>query len=81
MANDYIPRGDAEFNGWLANFVTYANANRAVLRPRRWLPRLNRGLLLAGPGASPDEPGRANHGTSDVRHSHLRIMACPGVET
>lgn len=27
MANDYIPRGDAEFNGWLANFVTYANAN------------------------------------------------------
>jgi len=21
MANDYIPRGDAEFNGWLANFV------------------------------------------------------------
>ncbi|MCG3127243.1 MAG: hypothetical protein CHACPFDD_02101 [Phycisphaerae bacterium] len=27
MANDYIPRGDADFNGWLANFVTYANAN------------------------------------------------------
>ena len=27
MANDYIPRGDAEFNGWLANFITYANAN------------------------------------------------------
>ncbi|MCZ2400156.1 MAG: hypothetical protein LC135_09875 [Phycisphaerae bacterium] len=31
MANDYIPRGDAEFNGWLANFVTYANANLAGL--------------------------------------------------
>jgi hypothetical protein len=31
MANDYIPRGDAEFNGWLANFVTYANANLAAL--------------------------------------------------
>ncbi len=31
MANDYIPRGDAEFNGWLANFVTYANANLVAL--------------------------------------------------
>lgn len=31
MANDYIPRGDAEFNGWLSNFVTYANANLAAL--------------------------------------------------
>ncbi len=31
MANDYIPRGDAAFNGWLANFVTYANANLAGL--------------------------------------------------
>lgn len=28
LAEDYIPCGDAEFNGWLANFVTYANANR-----------------------------------------------------
>jgi len=27
MANDYIPRGDADFNAWQANFVTYANAN------------------------------------------------------
>ncbi|MEK7710360.1 MAG: hypothetical protein AAB341_00555 [Planctomycetota bacterium] len=27
MGNDYIPRGDAEFNAWQANFVTYANAN------------------------------------------------------
>jgi hypothetical protein len=27
MANDYIPRGDDEFNGWLANFVTHANAH------------------------------------------------------
>jgi hypothetical protein len=24
MANDYIPRGDAEFNGWQANFVASA---------------------------------------------------------
>ena len=31
MANDYIPRGDAELNGWLANFVTCANANLAGL--------------------------------------------------
>ena len=26
---DYIPGGDAEFNAWLDNFVTYANANLA----------------------------------------------------
>jgi len=31
MANDYIPRGDAEFNGWKANFVSQANANLAEL--------------------------------------------------
>ena len=31
MANDYIPRGDDEFNAWQANFVTYANANLANL--------------------------------------------------
>ena len=31
MANDYIPRGDADFNAWQANFVTYANANLADL--------------------------------------------------
>ena len=31
MANDYIPRGDAEFSAWLDNFVTYANANLAGL--------------------------------------------------
>ena len=28
---DYIPGGDAEFNAWLGNFVTYANANLAGL--------------------------------------------------
>ena len=27
MANDYIPRGDADFNAWQANFVTYVTAN------------------------------------------------------
>ncbi len=27
----YIPGGDAEFNAWLDNFVTYANANLANL--------------------------------------------------
>jgi hypothetical protein len=26
---DYIPGGDAAFNAWLDNFVTYANANLA----------------------------------------------------
>ncbi len=31
MGSDYIPRGDAEFSGWIANFVTYANANLAGL--------------------------------------------------
>ncbi len=31
MANDYSPRGDAEFNGWRANFDIYANANLAGL--------------------------------------------------
>ena len=31
MATDYIPRGDAEFNAWQANFVTYANANQLAL--------------------------------------------------
>ena len=31
MANDYIPRGDADFNAWQANFVTYANANQLAL--------------------------------------------------
>ena len=31
MANDYIPRGDAEFNAWQANFVNYASANLADL--------------------------------------------------
>lgn len=28
---DYIPGPDANFNAWLANFVTYANANLAAL--------------------------------------------------
>ncbi len=28
---DYIPGGDAEFNAWLDNFVTYAGANLAAL--------------------------------------------------
>ena len=28
---DYIPGGDADFNAWQANFVTYANANLANL--------------------------------------------------
>jgi len=28
---DYIPSSDAEFNGWLGNFVTYASANLAEL--------------------------------------------------
>ncbi len=28
---DYIPGGDAAFNGWLDNFVTYATANLANL--------------------------------------------------
>ena len=28
---DYIPGGDAEFNAWLDNFITYANANLANL--------------------------------------------------
>ncbi len=28
---DYIPRGDADFNAWQANFVTYANDNLADL--------------------------------------------------
>ncbi len=31
MPNDYIPRSDAEFNGWQANFVASANANLAGL--------------------------------------------------
>jgi hypothetical protein len=31
MANDYIPRSDAEFNAWQANFVASANANLAGL--------------------------------------------------
>ncbi len=26
-----IPGGDAEFNAWLDNFVTYATANMAIL--------------------------------------------------
>ncbi len=34
---DYIPGGDAEFNAWLGNFVTYASANLA-----------NLGLVAAG---------------------------------
>ena len=28
---DYIPSSDAEFNGWLGNFVTYASANEVAL--------------------------------------------------
>ncbi len=28
---DYIPSSDAEFNGWLSNFVTYASGNLAGL--------------------------------------------------
>ncbi len=31
MANDYIPRGDADFNAWQANFVNYAAANMTDL--------------------------------------------------
>lgn len=30
---DYIPGGNAEFNAWLDNFVTHANANLAELGP------------------------------------------------
>jgi hypothetical protein len=26
-ATEQFPRGDDEFNGWLANFVTHANAH------------------------------------------------------
>ncbi len=28
---DYIPGGDAAFNAWLDNFVTYATANEVAL--------------------------------------------------
>ncbi len=28
---DYIPGGDAAFNAWLDNFVTYASANEVAL--------------------------------------------------
>jgi len=28
---DYIPGGDAEFDAWLTNFVTYASGNLAAL--------------------------------------------------
>jgi hypothetical protein len=31
MAGDYIPAPDAEFDGWQANWVTYAAANAAAL--------------------------------------------------
>ena len=31
MSTDYIPRPDADYNAWIANFVTYANANLAGL--------------------------------------------------
>ncbi|MCH8804976.1 MAG: hypothetical protein IH986_02680 [Planctomycetes bacterium] len=31
MANGYIPRPDAEFDGWQQNWVTYAAANAAAL--------------------------------------------------
>jgi hypothetical protein len=31
MAEGYIPRPDADFSAWLANFVTYASANLAAL--------------------------------------------------
>ena len=42
MANDYVPRGDADFNAWQANFVTYANANLANLGLA--IPGLDRNL-------------------------------------
>lgn len=31
MSTDYIPRPDAEFSGWLTNFINFANANLAAL--------------------------------------------------
>lgn len=31
MANDCLPRRDAAFHGWQANFVSYANANLLAL--------------------------------------------------
>ncbi len=31
MSTDYIPSADAEFSGWLNNFITFANANLAAL--------------------------------------------------
>jgi len=31
MPNDYIPRPDTEFDVWLTNFVTNANANLVAL--------------------------------------------------
>ena len=31
MSIDYIPRPDADYNAWVANFVTFANANLAGL--------------------------------------------------
>jgi len=31
MANDYIPRPDAQFHAWRNNFVTYVNGHLADL--------------------------------------------------
>lgn len=31
MATDYLPKPDADYQAWLTNFVTYANANLAAL--------------------------------------------------
>jgi len=44
MANDYIPGSDTEFQIWVDNFVTYANAHLADLGiiPPNIIPITNR---------------------------------------
>ncbi len=62
MANDYIPRGDAEFNGWQANFVSQANANLAGL-----------GLLAAD--LTPIQTAQGAWATSYTNHITLQAIA------
>jgi len=61
---DYIPGGDAEFNAWLDNFVTCADANPAKLR-----------LVQGHTNRDRHRPG---HVERDVDRDHLGVKPARG---
>ncbi|MBU0717320.1 MAG: hypothetical protein KJ749_03650 [Planctomycetes bacterium] len=93
MANDYIPRGDAEFNSWQANFVTYANANLVnlglvigdlttiLIAQLSWTPSLTAHIAAQANAQSARATKDGNRTTleSQIRALVRRLQASPSV--